>query len=94
MSNRIFVVTLLAVATIGAIGYVSGAFAFAGNRMMGNGQGLGQNNPAQSQNFDNSQCGRGQGGQGCKMNAERGQNKGGNFVDANYDGICDHMQQK
>jgi len=25
--------------------------------------------------------------------AERGQNKGGNFVDANKDGICDHMQQ-
>lgn len=26
------------------------------------------------------------------MGQERGQNHGGNFIDSNKDGICDHMQ--
>ncbi|KKR19877.1 MAG: hypothetical protein UT50_C0027G0004 [Candidatus Moranbacteria bacterium GW2011_GWA2_39_41] len=41
-----------------------------------------------------SELGLGQGGgQGRgMMNGQRGQNRGGNFVDANKDGICDHMQ--
>ncbi|MDO8241053.1 MAG: hypothetical protein Q7T51_03695 [Candidatus Moranbacteria bacterium] len=41
-----------------------------------------------------SELGLGQGGgQGRgMMNGQRGQNQGGNFVDVNKDGICDHMQ--
>ncbi|EKD58347.1 MAG: hypothetical protein ACD_56C00146G0006 [uncultured bacterium] len=33
--------------------------------------------------------GRGQG----SMGGQRGQNRGGNFVDANNDGICDHLRK-
>jgi len=41
-----------------------------------------------------AELGLGQGnGQGKGMHAgQRGQNRGGNFVDANKDGICDRMQ--
>jgi len=33
------------------------------------------------------------GGRVVGNSGQRGQNRGGNFVDANNDGICDHMQQ-
>jgi hypothetical protein len=37
--------------------------------------------------------GTGQGkGQGRHINGERGQNRGGNFVDANGNGVCDRME--
>lgn len=40
-----------------------------------------------------AELGLGQGGgQGRGMNANRGQNQGGNFVDVNGDGKCDHLQ--
>lgn len=92
MSKKVFVLALAGIATIGAISYASEAFAFGGNRM---GRGVGFEQKAvggQNRNINDGQCGRGQGKASCNINSERGQNRGGNFVDANKDGICDHMQ--
>ncbi|EKE19891.1 MAG: hypothetical protein ACD_8C00092G0013 [uncultured bacterium] len=92
MSKKVFVLALAGIATVGAISYASGAFAFGENRM-GRGAGFQQKAVGgQNRNVDSGQCGRGQGKAPCNMGTERGQNKGGNFVDANKDGICDRMQ--
>lgn len=81
--NKNIVIGALGLAVLGTAVFASGAFASAGNR----GQ-FGQNySPERHAQMMGNGQGRGM------MNGQRGQNRGGNFIDKNGDGICDHMQQ-
>lgn len=76
------VIGALSLAVIGTALYASGAFASVGGR--------GQFGPNYSPERHAQMMGSGQ-GRGM-MNEQRGQNRGGNFIDKNGDGICDRMQ--
>ena len=86
MINKGIILGVLTLAIIGATGYGIGSYA-AQAATSRNGAGA-----QVRQGAGDGQCNGGSQG-GCGMRSgERGQNKGGNFVDANNDGICDHMQ--
>ncbi|MEI7890572.1 MAG: hypothetical protein WCI36_01250 [bacterium] len=88
MINKGIVFGVLSLAVVGVGAYGASVFAAQGAGRIGGakeGQQLGQCAAG-------GQCGQGQ-GQGRGMHgAKQGQNLGGNFVDANGDGKCDHMQ--
>ena len=83
--NKGITIGVLSLAVLGTAVLASGAFASVGNR----GQ-IGQN---YSPERHAQMMGNGQGQGRGMMGSQRGQNAGGNFVDKNGDGICDHMQQ-
>jgi len=81
MSTKNVILGSLGLVVLGAVALATSAYAYQGVPMR---NGAGQRINAE----------RGAGleqGRGM-MNGNRGQNRGGNFVDANGDGICDHMQ--
>ncbi|MDD5396442.1 MAG: hypothetical protein PHW24_00085 [Candidatus Moranbacteria bacterium] len=80
--NKNIAMGILGLAVLGTAVLANGAFASVGNR--------GQFGPNYSpeRHAQMMQNGQGRG----MMNGERGQNRGGNFIDANNDGICDRMQ--
>ena len=80
--NKGIVIGVLSLAILGTAALASGAFASVGGR--------GQFGPSYSPERHAQMVEDGQ-GRGM-MGSQRGQNKGGNFVDKNGDGICDHMQ--
>ncbi len=95
MNNKTLLLSLIVAVAVGVVGYSYGAFAFQGNP--GTGRANIQKNVSNSGQGFAGQGQRGQGkcagGESCgaRMNQERGQNKGGNFVDANGDGKCDRL---
>ncbi len=80
--NKGIAIGVLSLAVLGTAVFASGAFASVGNR----GQFGSNYSPERHAQMMGSGQGRGM------MGSQRGQNAGGNFVDKNGDGICDHMQ--
>ena len=80
--NKGIVIGALSLAVLGTAVFASGAFASVGNR----GQFRLNYSPERHAQMMGSGQGRGM------MGSQRGQNRGGNFVDANNNGICDHME--
>jgi len=84
MNTRMIKLGALSLVALGIVALATSAYAYQGNPTKV-GPGYAQTQNGVGQGLHNGQ-GRGMIGQ------ERGQNRGGNFVDANKDGICDHMQ--
>lgn len=82
--NKGIMIGVLSLVVLGTAVWASGTFASVGNR--------GQFGPNYSPERHAKMMEDGQGQGRGMMNGQRGQNKGGNFIDKNGDGICDHMQ--
>jgi len=84
MTKKNIMLGVLGLAALGAVAFATGTYAYQGNpsKVV---PGYAQGQRGSGQGLHNGQS-RGMMGQ------ERGQNHGGNFVDNNGDGICDHMQ--
>lgn len=80
--NRGIVIGGLGLAILGTAVLASGVFASVGN------SGKGGQNYSSERHSQMAGSGHGKG----MMNGQRGQNRGGNFIDKNGDGTCDHLQ--
>lgn len=85
MNAKNILLGVLGVAALGTVALASATYAYGPANKLGSGYN------AQHQQGAGWGARDGQ-GRGMMSGGQRGQNRGGNFIDANNDGICDRMQ--
>jgi len=93
MINKGIVLGVLSLVVLGAGAYSMNVFAAQNEARKGTGVGATSGvRQGAGQGLGQGQC-TGEHGSCPMRGQQRGENKGGNFVDANGDGVCDHMQK-